>query len=169
MDISSLLELYLSLTNERGVYSEMEEKRIKVEITIKESTYNTLKKIADFYTISYLFEDDINIEHTVEDIIKAALKEYLGRYMKLNSEKEHWLHTIQNNKQYQLKNRFKELLRNHRHNNTQKWLKEQTGLPNSTISQILSNNHEMSLRHFLLLWSVFEYPPIEQILYFEKK
>lgn len=144
-----------------------EEETIKIELELKVETVQMLQKIADYHTIDSLLEYKEKDELNIIDEIKGAIFEYLDKYLNLPEEKADWLHKIQNNKQYQLKNRFKQLLKEIDYKQVE--LIHLTGLPKSTVSQILSNNHEMSLRHFLLIWSALKYPPIEKVLYFEKR
>lgn len=140
---------------------------IELKIRIKKSTYEQLEKLANFIEIENILSGSDEQNVTLEDLVRAAIIDYINAQFYGKRKDDEWLYNVKNNKEYKLKNRFKEYIDSKKVTYTE--VLTQVGLPKSTFSQILSNNHEISLRHFLLIWSYLGYPQIEEILYFDKR
>jgi hypothetical protein len=137
---------------------------VELKIIIEKDLFDELQKLGDYL---FFWDDEKEQKFEVEEIIQTAIDKYIEYFFKPHPKIDDWLIGKVNDKNFTLKNRFKIVLKKKSEN--QVWLRDMTGLPKSTISQILSNNHEVSLRHFLLIWRSLGCPPLEKVLYFDNK
>ncbi|MDZ5472679.1 helix-turn-helix transcriptional regulator [Bacillus sp. 31A1R] len=137
---------------------------VELEFSIEKELYDEFQKLGDYL---FYWDDKKEQKFEVEDLIKSALESYIDNILRSGPQIADWLIGKANDKKYTLKNRLKKVLK--KKDKSQVWLSEKTGLPRSTVSQILSNNHEVSLRHFLLIWKTLDCPPLEKVLYFDEE
>jgi hypothetical protein len=141
----------------------VEDETIILKLKLDKKIMDGLKEVGDYL---FLWDEEKKIKYEVEDLIQLAIDKYIDHNFKPKSKRSNAPIEGLNDKESKIKNRFKTVLKKKGEN--QVWLIDKTGLPKSTVSQILSNNHEMSLRHFLLIWKTLGCPPIEKVLYVEK-
>jgi hypothetical protein len=142
----------------------MNDETIELKLKLDKKIMEGLKEVGDYL---FLWDEEKKQKYEVEDLMILAIDKYIDHYFKPKTKGSIAPIEGLSDKESKIKNRFKAVLK--KKGESQVWLMDKTGLPKSTISQILSNNHEMSLRHFLLIWKTLGCPPIEKVLYVEKK
>lgn len=134
---------------------------MRFEIEVNNITAKKLAEVAQYETLQRKLRGEDNIVD-VEDVIKAALYDYLTKvynYNKVASNKELGL-------PYQVKNRFKEEMQ--KQNIKSKDLAKITEIPEPNLSKIINNKSQPSLDYFLRIWTTLGCPEITHVVYREK-
>ena len=139
--------------------------RIEINVNLKPETVEKMDEIVNYSKFRKKFtQQDLPVSH--EDIIKAALDEYLKKIDLIYSN-------VINNSLYGLKvdapikNNIKQLMKDM--GMSQKAFSELTGIQAGTLSHILSNRNQPSMEYFFKIWVVLGCPPIEHCFYRESE
>lgn len=134
----------------------------KIEIEIRDETFQQIKDFVDFYNLKNKFFSKEPDYMTIENFIKGSIIRQLNE-MDALLDFAYVSEGVQHNRK--LKNRFKELFDFHGIKATQ--ISELTGIESSTLSNIFHNKTPMSLENFMKLWTLLNNPPIRTVLYRE--
>ncbi|MFK7678798.1 helix-turn-helix domain-containing protein [Bacillus sp. Wb] len=134
---------------------------MKIEINLKEESVKTLSEVAQYETLQRKIRglDEVITE---EDIIKAAVYDYLKKVYNFNQVKD----TNDLGSPYQLKNKFKQIM--DEEGLKPKDLESLTGIPAKNLSRVLNNKSQPSLDYFVRICVALQKHDMFSVLYREK-
>lgn len=136
--------------------------KIIYQIEVTADTDMQIKSIIKGMELNPIYENTI----TIEDFIKGALWEFLTMIDQHNeSASIMGILTDSKHKNYQIKNRFKEIMKEKKMKQVD--LVKLTDINKTNLSQILNNKYAPGLDSFLRIWAALEYPNITDAIYIE--
>jgi DNA-binding Xre family transcriptional regulator len=135
-------------------------KKVKYIIEVNESTASEIKKLVDYHNMKVDFGELDRDKINEEDIIKAAIAEYLNLFSA--TQKSQSLLTINMENKGEIQLNFKPVLKGKKMKQAE--LANITGLNKANISDILNHKYLPGLEVFLKIWVALDCPPLNEII-----
>jgi DNA-binding XRE family transcriptional regulator len=135
-------------------------KKVKYIIEVNESTASEIKKLVDYHNMKVDFGELNRDKIKEEDIIKAAIAEYLNLFSATQKSQSLLTINMENNRKIQLN--IKPILK-------EKGMKQAdlahiTGINKANISDILNHKYLPGLEVFIKIWVALDCPPLNEII-----
>ncbi|MMZ58765.1 helix-turn-helix protein [compost metagenome] len=134
---------------------------MKIEINLKEESVKKLSEVAQYETLQRRIRGS-DKKITEEDIVKAAIYDYLKKVYNFNQIKD----DNDLGSPYELKNKFKQIM--DEDGLKPKDLEMLTGIPAKNLSRILNNKSQPSLDYFVRICVALKKYDMFSVLYKEK-
>ncbi|AXI08263.1 XRE family transcriptional regulator [Oceanobacillus zhaokaii] len=135
---------------------------MKIEIEIKDETYEKIKNMVDWINLDNSFRGKSDTpEAKIEDFIKGAA---ISKLLDLET-----LSPLLNSREVEsleIKNRFKDIAKEKKIKQVD--ICEKTGLKKANLSLIFNNEKTLRADTFFAIWLILGCPPIHECLYIKK-
>ncbi|MDC3424236.1 helix-turn-helix transcriptional regulator [Aquibacillus sp. 3ASR75-11] len=141
--------------------------KVQFTVEVTKETAASIQEIVNHQNMRLKFGSRKGDKITEEDVIKAALSDYLDLFNSSKNVKSLLSIILEQEgfSSYHIKNRFKEIMK--RKGLQQVDIVNMTGISKTNISQIFNNKYPPGLDLFFRIWVALDCPPLNEVIYLD--